>query len=556
MQVGQKEPEDKKLLWMRSDPITGGFRIEWYSHVGWRPIWQGSGSGSGIEEAPIDSNQYTRGQGRWNILHLSDITNALSQLRTDLESEIERSMEVEGSLLDDISDLNSRLETEISRATSAETSNLNRINIINGLLDVNVITGISYTATSTGIIQHRTFRNLYTGVPSDTVEAIPIVSNTTAGIVLPDLFNTIVQNTQRITNLEQSSGAGGNRRLGVFSTKSDLDNFTLPADAKAGDTAVVTNDETHSNYATEYGLSSTLSWVYLFTINTTTSIATNTSVGTVKGSLNTGQIAIETDGSMSVVGWDNLESSIPTNVSQLINDAGYLTNIDINIQDATSDIKGVATLGAAGGAARYGQKSDVGLSNVDNTSDANKPISNSVQTALNNKQGLLTQGSGISIVNNVISASEEDPQFNTWKNSPVINLGTFDELSWTGTGMHIDTSSNNGPLVELNTTYNDTFYYLAADGRSIGLFARDLNYPSDSAVVLNPNIITLRSQGNIRIAKPSTGKIILNQQGTLVLLDENNKIPTERLMVWYGTQAEYDGIVTKDPNIEYNIYED
>lgn len=42
-------------------------------------------------------------------------------------------------------------------------------------------------------------------------------------------------------------------------------------------------------------------------------------------------------------------------------------------------------------------KSDFGLSNVDNTSDANKPISNSVQTALNAKQAsitLTTSGSG------------------------------------------------------------------------------------------------------------------------------------------------------------------
>jgi len=35
-------------------------------------------------------------------------------------------------------------------------------------------------------------------------------------------------------------------------------------------------------------------------------------------------------------------------------------------------------------------KSDVGLSNVDNTSDANKPISSATQTALNGKQDILT----------------------------------------------------------------------------------------------------------------------------------------------------------------------
>ena len=45
------------------------------------------------------------------------------------------------------------------------------------------------------------------------------------------------------------------------------------------------------------------------------------------------------------------------------------------IQDATQTQKGIATLGAPGGAARHGQKGDVGLGSVDNTSDADKPVS-------------------------------------------------------------------------------------------------------------------------------------------------------------------------------------
>lgn len=50
-------------------------------------------------------------------------------------------------------------------------------------------------------------------------------------------------------------------------------------------------------------------------------------------------------------------------------------------------------------------KSTVGLSNVDNTSDANKPISTATQTALNAKQGTLTPWTWISIdANNEISS--------------------------------------------------------------------------------------------------------------------------------------------------------
>lgn len=44
-------------------------------------------------------------------------------------------------------------------------------------------------------------------------------------------------------------------------------------------------------------------------------------------------------------------------------------------------------------------KADVGLSNVDNTSDANKPISSATQTALNAKQATLVSGTNIKSIN-------------------------------------------------------------------------------------------------------------------------------------------------------------
>ena len=50
-------------------------------------------------------------------------------------------------------------------------------------------------------------------------------------------------------------------------------------------------------------------------------------------------------------------------------------------------------------------KSDVGLSNVDNTSDANKPISTATQTALNLKQATIT-GAATSIVSSDLTASK------------------------------------------------------------------------------------------------------------------------------------------------------
>ena len=50
-------------------------------------------------------------------------------------------------------------------------------------------------------------------------------------------------------------------------------------------------------------------------------------------------------------------------------------------------------------------KAQIGLGNVDNTSDLNKPISSATQSALNLKQDTLTAGYNMSIDNNVINTS-------------------------------------------------------------------------------------------------------------------------------------------------------
>lgn len=53
-------------------------------------------------------------------------------------------------------------------------------------------------------------------------------------------------------------------------------------------------------------------------------------------------------------------------------------------------------------------KGDVGLSNVDNTSDANKPISTATQTALNSKQDTLVSGTNIKTINTVSLLGSSD----------------------------------------------------------------------------------------------------------------------------------------------------
>ena len=77
--------------------------------------------------------------------------------------------------------------------------------------------------------------------------------------------------------------------------------------------------------------------------------------------------------------------------SGIVNDVGYLTSGDFKTLNNTSIVgSGDITI----------DKSFVGLGNVDNTSDVNKPISTATQTALNDKQATLVSGTNIKTINN------------------------------------------------------------------------------------------------------------------------------------------------------------
>lgn len=87
-------------------------------------------------------------------------------------------------------------------------------------------------------------------------------------------------------------------------------------------------------------------------------------------------------------------------LSEMANTADYKSYVDnyisgLNIVQSVNGQTGNVAL----------TKDDLGLNNVDNTSDLNKPISTATQEALNTKQDKLTAGTNVTISNNVISAA-------------------------------------------------------------------------------------------------------------------------------------------------------
>jgi hypothetical protein len=89
-----------------------------------------------------------------------------------------------------------------------------------------------------------------------------------------------------------------------------------------------------------------------------------------------------------------------------VDDADVLPIVDASVSTTkkinVSQIKALAPVQSVAG--KTGSvalaKGDVGLSNVDNTADADKPVSTSTQTALNAKQDTLVSGTNIKTINN------------------------------------------------------------------------------------------------------------------------------------------------------------
>lgn len=129
-----------------------------------------------------------------------------------------------------------------------------------------------------------------------------------------------------------------------------------------------------------------------------------------------------------------MESQIPTKLSQLTNDGNYQTNTS-DLKDNTTTFTTASTRSnvasseklsvSFGKIAKYfndlkaiafsGDRADIGLGNVDNTSDANKPVSNATQQALNLKAN----------ASDVYTKTETDNKIN----KPLYNLGAYDTIS-------------------------------------------------------------------------------------------------------------------------------
>ena len=186
-------------------------------------------------------------------------------------------------------------------------------------------------------------------------EQIPLSTRQNVGLATPEDLLTIDELTSRVTTLENSGITGE-----LFYLDHDFSGITdavrtVHFNADIGKPPVTGDSVVDSQQR---------SWRYVITGPTTFGwvevphLSIGGDLKAVKSSNDDGKIYVENDNTCSVVGWNDVKNDI----------AGHAGN--------TSNPHGVT-------------KAQVGLGNVDNTADVNKPISTATQTALDTKQDML-----------------------------------------------------------------------------------------------------------------------------------------------------------------------
>ena len=253
-------------------------------------------------------------------------------------------------------------------------------------------------------------------------DALPVVSRTQAGIMSASVYaameDVIANNTSRISVLEQSaltydisglvSADPTNAEISAaFQQK--YPNIPIQPGIRVAD-----YDNAHF---WQYGNGT---WIQLTQVSNV-QIATNDSLGVVKGSNTDGKVFIETDGSMSLKGYDALVSKDATHDSKIntlevglgnanaridatntnvANNAADIVAANGNISTNTNDINGLKGRMATA----EGQIATHETKITQHTQSING-LTTDVNGLKTNKQNKLTAGDNITIVNDVISAS-------------------------------------------------------------------------------------------------------------------------------------------------------
>ena len=256
--------------------------------------------------------------------NVTDLNTGLTSAQTTIEEQGNDISDLTIVVGDEDSGLVKGLADEITRATAAEgdevtrattaEENLNAIKVNRSEL-AQVITDWVYSADETKVLVTITRYNASTQQTTQYTRTLPVVSDDAMGVMTPEAYAEITALRNDVNSLINLGG----RFIGVsFATKAALTAYVVPSNVKTGDFTYVIDDETKSGATTRYVRNGS-TWDFTFVIDyDPIGIANTTTLGIVKSSTTDGKVFVETDGTMSVIGWNNITGAIGEAQSDII----------------------------------------------------------------------------------------------------------------------------------------------------------------------------------------------------------------------------------------------
>ena len=251
-------------------------------------------------------------------------------------------------------------------------------------------------------------------------DALPVVSRTQAGIMSASVYaameDVIANNTSRISVLEQSALTYD--ISGLVSANPTNAEISAAFHQKYPNIPIqpgIRVADYNNAHFWQYGNGTWIQLTQVANVQT----ATNDSLGVVKGSNTDGKVFVETDGSMSLKGYDALVSKDATHDSKIntlevglgnanaridatntnvANNAADIVTANGNISTNTNDINGLkGRMATAEGQIATNE------TNINQHTQSINGLTTDVNGLKTNKQDKLTAGNGIEIKNNTIS---------------------------------------------------------------------------------------------------------------------------------------------------------
>lgn len=267
----------------------------------------------------------------------SNRTTADNLLQSSIETESATRAQADENLETSISEEATTRANADAQLQDSVSTNTTAINNIEANLDVYVEKETEFNSGDSTLDVVHTKVNLKDNTIQETTDALPVASTTSAGIMNAATFSAIQENSENIDSI--LVGAVALENLPASPTQAEL---TTAWENATGKTELVNRASIYdiTNQKLWYYYTNTTSWYGQASgegSTVTVSQATNTSLGTVKGSTLDGQNFVEADGSLSVNGWDgaqerlsNLENGASETNSQLATLQGdYVSKTDI-----------------------------------------------------------------------------------------------------------------------------------------------------------------------------------------------------------------------------------